>query len=81
MTFECFTTNMELWSKKSQNPPLKTIFRPQMSIFGHFQKLHLWVFPEISKGVEISTAKIRGKKVENVLDLPYKYLSVWTITF
>ena len=50
MTFEWFTTNVELWSKKSQNPPLKTIFRPQMSIFGHFQKFHLWVFSRNIEG-------------------------------
>ena len=50
MTFECFTSNVELWSKKSQNPPPKTIFRPQMSIFGHFQKFHLRVF---SRNIEV----------------------------
>ena len=81
MTFEWFTTNVELWSKKSQNPPLKTIFRPQMSIFGHFQKFHLWVFSRNIEGRRNFDRQNSRKKVENVLDLPYKYLSVWTITF
>ena len=50
-------------------------------ILAFFENPICGFFPEISARLEISTAKIFRKKLGNVFYLPYKYLSIWTITF
>jgi len=78
--FFCFTCNPEYWSPP-KNPPLKMICCSQMSIFGHFQKSHLWVFSrKYRRASKFRPSKFEEKNLRMCLTSPI-YLRVWIITF